>query len=121
VASRSINDLQARADDAERRLLGGIFIRNAAYDQVSEMLKAEHFGDERNGAIYAACGVLIHAGQVALPITVKAYLERCGVLQDVGGPSYLAELANAVITHMDFFDPDFLAWTILERWAGDEE
>lgn len=84
--------------EAEQALLGAIFERNSVYERVSEYLRPEHFADPVHGRIYATCGKLIDRGQMANPVTLKTYFENDGGLAEIGGISYLAQLANAVVS-----------------------
>ncbi|MGE5505576.1 MAG: replicative DNA helicase [Actinomycetota bacterium] len=84
--------------EAEQALLGAVLLNNRAFEKVSEFLRAEHFAEPAHGRIFAACGKLIERGQIANPVTLKTYLEQDGALADVGGPQYLAQLANAVVS-----------------------
>lgn len=83
---------------AEKSLLGAIFVNNRAYEKVGDFLRAEHFVLPEHGRIYAACGILIDRGQIADPVTLKRMFESDGGLQDIGGPAYLAELAESAVT-----------------------
>jgi len=56
--------------EAEKSLLGAIFVNNRAYETVSEFLKPEHFSYPQHGRIYEACAKLIDRGQIADPITL---------------------------------------------------
>jgi len=90
--------------EAEQALLGAIFQSNRAYERVSEFLRPEHFANALHGRIYEACGRLIEQGQLATPVTLKAYLENDPLLREAGGPAYLAQLANAVVTVVNAAD-----------------
>jgi replicative DNA helicase len=84
--------------EAEQALLGAVLLNNRAYEKVSEFLRPEHFAEPVHGRIYVACGRLIERGQIANPVTLKTYFEQDGALAEVGGPAYLAQLANAVVS-----------------------
>ena len=84
--------------EAEQALLGAILLNNRAMEKVSEFLRAEHFADPVHGRIFAACGKLIERGQIANPVTLKTYLDSDAGLAELGGPAYLAQLANAVVS-----------------------
>jgi len=84
--------------EAEKSLLGAIFVNNRAYETVSEFLKPEHFSYPQHGRIYEACAKLIDRGQIADPITLKRYFEADENLANIGGPAYLAELAGSAVT-----------------------
>lgn len=84
--------------EAEKSLLGAIFVNNRAYETVSEFLRPEHFAYPQHGRIFEACTKLIERGQIADPITLKRYFEADENLADIGGPAYLAELAASAVT-----------------------
>ena len=84
--------------DAERGLLGALLVDNRCYERVSEFLRPEHFAFEPHSVIYDACVVLIERNAVADPITLITYFENNQSLDEVGGPSYMAELASAAVT-----------------------
>ncbi|WP_119677752.1 replicative DNA helicase [Indioceanicola profundi] len=84
-------------EEAEQALLGAILVNNKAFEKVGEFLRPEHFFDPANGRIYAACLKLIDRGQVANPLTLKAYFEQDKDLSEIGGAEYLARLAAAIV------------------------
>ncbi|MBR4931458.1 MAG: replicative DNA helicase [Alphaproteobacteria bacterium] len=81
--------------EAEQALLGAILSNNRALEKVSEFLRSECFSNPVHGKIYDACRLYIEQGRIADPITLKAFFEEDDALKDVGGASYLAELAAA--------------------------
>ncbi|MCH7864804.1 MAG: hypothetical protein IIC56_06290 [Proteobacteria bacterium] len=84
--------------EAEKGLLGGIFVNNRAYETVSEFLRPEHFSYQQHGRIFEAAAKLIERGQIADPVTLRRYFEADENLADIGGPAYLAELAASAVT-----------------------
>jgi replicative DNA helicase len=84
--------------EAEQALLGALLIDNAAYDQVSTSLEPEHFYVPVHGRIYDAARALIGRGQIANPVTLKAFFEADDGLADIGGAQYLARLAGAAVS-----------------------
>ncbi len=84
--------------EAEKALLGAILVNNRAYERVSEFLRPEHFALGEHGRVYAAMEKLVERGQMADPVTLKAYFEQDESLADIGGPAYLAELAASAVT-----------------------
>ena len=83
--------------EAEKALLGAILANNNAYDRVSGYLKAEHFADGVNGKIFEAASNLIERGQIADPITLHNFFENDGLVAEIGGTQYLAEIANSLV------------------------
>ncbi len=82
---------------AEQALLGALLANNKAYERVSEFLAPEHFVDPVHGRIFAATARRIEAGQLADAVTLKAEFEHSGVLDEVGGTTYLAQLLGAMV------------------------
>jgi replicative DNA helicase len=82
---------------AEQALLGALLANNKAYERVSEFLTAEHFADPIHGRIYAAIQRRCEAGQIADPVTLRAEFEHSGMLDEVGGNAYLAQLLSAMV------------------------
>ncbi len=82
---------------AEQALLGALLANNRAYERVSEFLSPEHFADPIHGRIYQAIARRIEAGQLADAVTLKAEFEHSGVLEEVGGTAYLAQLLSAMV------------------------
>ena len=84
--------------DAEQELLGAILVNNSAAHRVSGFLHAEHFYNELHRRIYEAALTLVERGEIANPVTLKAYFERDELLAQIGGPPYLARLAAMATT-----------------------
>jgi replicative DNA helicase len=84
--------------EAEKALLGAIFVNDRSYERVSEFLQPEHFALHPHGRIFEACGKLIERGQIADTVTLKNFFEADENLADIGGPAYLAELAASAVT-----------------------
>ncbi len=82
---------------AEQALLGALLANNKAYERVSEFLAAEHFVDPVHARIYQAIARRCEAGQIADPVTLRSEFEHSGVLDEVGGAAYLAQLLSAMV------------------------
>ncbi|NPD65823.1 replicative DNA helicase [Lichenicola cladoniae] len=82
---------------AEQALLGALLANNKAYERVAEFLIPDHFTDPINGRIYQAIVRRVEAGQLADAIMLKAEFEHSGVLDEVGGTAYLAQLLTAMV------------------------
>jgi replicative DNA helicase len=85
-------------EEAEQALLGALLIDNNAYDQVSTFLEPDHFFVPVHGRIFEATRALIGRGQIANPVTLKAYFEADESLAEIGGSHYLARLAGAAVS-----------------------
>ena len=84
-------------DRAEMALLGALLANNKAYERVSEFLSPEHFSDAVHGRIYQAIVRRVEAGQLADAVTLKAEFEHSGLLDEVGGTKYFADLLTAMV------------------------
>jgi replicative DNA helicase len=82
---------------AEQALLGALLANNKAYERVSEFLAPEHFADPVHGRIFRAIQRRVEAGQLADVVTLRPEFEHSGLLDEVGGPAYLAQLLTAMI------------------------
>ena len=83
--------------EAEKALLGAIFANNNAFDRVAGYLRPEHFADPIHGKIFDSISKLIEKGQIADPITLRNLFEQDSSMTDVGGTSYLAEIASSMV------------------------
>src|SRR5690242_11640039 len=82
---------------AEQSLLGALLANNRAYERVAEFLEPEHFADPIHARIFQAIVRRIAKGQLADAVTLKAEFEHSGVLEEVGGTAYLAQLLTAMV------------------------
>ena len=82
---------------AEQALLGALLANNRAYERVSDFLLPEHFADSIHGRIFQAIQRRIENGQLADAVTLKGEFEHSGVLEEVGGTAYLAQLLAAMV------------------------
>ncbi len=82
---------------AEQALLGALLANNKAYERVSDFLTHEHFVDPIHARIFEAVARRVNAGQLADAVTLKAEFEHSGVLDEVGGTAYLAQLLSAMV------------------------
>ena len=81
--------------DAERAVLGAIFVEPRAYERVAGFLRPEHFHDLAHAAVFGRVVAMMAAGETPNPVTLKAWAE--GGLADHGGPGYLNELAACAV------------------------
>ncbi|MCW8306739.1 replicative DNA helicase [Acidiphilium sp. PA] len=99
--------------EAEQALLGALLANNKAYERVSEFLAPEHFADAVHGRIFEAIARRIEGGQLADPVTLRATFEHSGLLDEVGGPAYLAQLLSAMVGIINAGD---YGRTIYDAW-----
>lgn len=82
--------------DAEASVLGALLINNASYDEISEMLSESDFYSPKHGIIYKAITSQIMTRNPADVVTIQAHLERTGQAIEIGGITFLNQLANSV-------------------------
>src|SRR6202050_49821 len=80
--------------EAEQSVLGGLMLDAAAWDQVADRVLAEDFYRHDHKLIFEAIAGLIERSQPCDAVTLSGHLETQGVLDQVGGLSYLGSLAR---------------------------
>jgi replicative DNA helicase len=80
--------------EAEQSVLGGLMLDAAAWDQIADRVIAEDFYRNDHRLIFEAVAVLIERSQPCDAVTLSGHLESQGVLDQVGGLSYLGSLAR---------------------------
>jgi replicative DNA helicase len=84
--------------DVEASLLGSVLIDQDAIVKIADVVRPIDFYDEKHRLIYEACLRLYEQGSPIDIITLSEELRSEGVLQQVGGASYLTQLTNTVPT-----------------------
>ncbi len=84
--------------EAEESVLGGVLIDNAALDRALEIITPDDFYREVHRKIMQAMIDLNQRSEPVDLVTLTDALKGRGVLQDVGGATYLTELAEKVPT-----------------------
>jgi replicative DNA helicase len=80
--------------EAEQSLLGGLMLDSAAWDQVADRVVGEDFYRHDHRLIFEAVAGLIERSQPCDAVTLSGHLESQGLLDQVGGLSYLGSLAR---------------------------
>jgi replicative DNA helicase len=80
--------------EAEQAVLGGLMIDSAAWDQVADRVLAEDFYRNDHRLIFEAAAGLMERNQPCDAVTLSGLLESQGLLDQVGGLSYLGTLAR---------------------------
>lgn len=84
--------------EAEQAVLGGIFLRNTIFHTLIDIVKAEDFYIPSHQILYTTfCELYRKSAPIDL-VSVAAFLNDQGLLEQVGGASYLAELAQTVVS-----------------------
>lgn len=99
--------------DAEAAVLSAILLSREALDRVLEILRPEHFYSDANGRIYEASTQLAVAGTPIDIVSVASWLRDREWLAQIGGASYLAQLADATpaVAHVGAH-----AAVVYEKW-----
>jgi replicative DNA helicase len=100
--------------DAEAAVLSAILLSaDVAGEVLAGPLAPEHFYADANGRIFEAVAELSRAEQPVDIVSVASWLRDRGRLAQVGGPSYLAQLADATpaVAHVDAH-----ARIVLDKW-----
>jgi len=84
--------------EAEQSVLGAVLLENEAINQALEILTPDDFYRETHREIFRAMMELSDHNQPVDAITLTDALRTKSVLEQVGGPGYIAELADAVPT-----------------------
>ena len=80
--------------EAEQAVLGGLMLSTEAWDKVADRLVEEDFYRRDHQLIFRAIGQLAGQGQPCDAITLGEWFEAQGLAEQVGGSSYVIELAS---------------------------
>ena len=94
----SYGHVQPQAPEVEKAVLGALMIDRDAYVEICELLRPESFYDPRHQKIYDAIRQLSVNEMPVDVLTVTEQLNKNGLIQEVGGPAYIAELSSRVAT-----------------------
>jgi replicative DNA helicase len=84
--------------EAEQCLLGAILINNEAFAHAEPHVGADDFFERIHRQIFEACAVLIGAGKLASPVTLKTFLPADLDIEGMKLGQYLARLAAEATT-----------------------
>ncbi|MEO8076509.1 MAG: replicative DNA helicase [Acidobacteriota bacterium] len=82
--------------DAEKSVLGAILVHNEAFNHAAELIDSRDFFRDAHRRIFERMVVLSERGDAIDFVTLKEELARYGELEEVGGPAYIASLADGV-------------------------
>lgn len=82
--------------EAEMALLGSLILNNRVIGDVIERIDGDTFYHPRNQAVFRAISELFSAMKACDSVTLKAELERQGLLEKIGGLDYIAQLVETV-------------------------
>lgn len=87
-----------QAIEAEQSLLGGLMLDRSAITKIADILVSQDFYQAKHRDVYEVIVELFEKGESIDILTVGNRLSEKGLLEKVGGNTYLAELVNAVPT-----------------------
>ncbi len=82
--------------EAEKSVLGAILVHNEAFNHAAELIDSRDFFRDAHRRIFDRMVALSERGDAIDFVTLKEELSRAGELEEVGGPAYIASLADGV-------------------------
>jgi replicative DNA helicase len=91
--------------DAERSVLGAVLVHNDAFNLAAQVIDSKDFYRDAHRRIFDRMVALNERHQAIDFITLKEELARAGDLDEVGGPAYVASLADGVprATNVEYY------------------
>jgi len=96
--AEELRKLPPQSIEAERSLLGCIFLDKDVIYKVADFLRPEDFYRGIHQEIFAACLELFQKGEPIDILSVANRLKEKNLLDEIGGMAYLTELVNSVPT-----------------------
>ena len=84
--------------EAEQAGLGGVFQTNTSFHSLVDVVSPDDFYSPAHRIIFQSFIELYEKNQAMDLVTVANHLEASGKLEDVGGPAYLADLADSPVS-----------------------
>jgi replicative DNA helicase len=91
--------------EAERSVLGAILIQNDAFNLAAQLIDSKDFYRDAHRRIFDRMATLSERNHAIDFVTLKEELSKSGELDEVGGPSYVASLADGVprATNVEYY------------------
>ena len=83
--------------EAEQSVLGALLIDKDAVVEVAEFLRPEHFYQDKHAKVYEAVVKLYESREPVDVVTVGEKLKEAKSLKQVGGVTYLTEVASKIV------------------------
>ena len=80
--------------EGEQAVLGGLLLSPRAFDQVADVITESDFYRENHRLIYRAINELSNTGKPCDAVTVTAWFESRGAVDQVDGGTYISQLAS---------------------------
>ncbi|MCF6276663.1 MAG: replicative DNA helicase [Candidatus Magasanikbacteria bacterium] len=84
--------------DAEKSLIGSILVDPNAMLKIADMIEADDFYKRAHAKIFESISELYSKNEPVDLLVLSNKLEEKGILENIGGKSYLAQLSNSVPT-----------------------
>jgi len=94
-AEPSISQPLPHSIEAEQAVIGGLMLKNDAFDSIAEVLSERDFYSKDHQLIFTAMSRLSAENQPFDPITLSESLQNSNELSAVGGAEYLVDLASS--------------------------
>jgi len=94
-AEPSISQPLPHSIEAEQAVIGGLMLKNDAFDSIAEVLSESDFYSKDHQLIFTAMSRLSAENQPFDPITLSESLQNSNELSAVGGAEYLVDLASS--------------------------
>ncbi len=98
MAEETLEKIPPRSIEAEKALLGCLMINPDSITKVIDYINENDFYKKAHQDIYQVCQELFEKGEAIDLLSCVNRLKEKGILEDVGGNSYLTELINTVPT-----------------------
>ena len=82
--------------DSEKAILGSIMLRPGAIHEINDIVNFDSFYASKHAQVYKIMLELSSKGDPIDILSVSHKLEEKGLLEQMGGSSYLSELTNSV-------------------------
>ena len=92
--SDTVQHLPPHSLSAEQAVIGGLMLDNDRWDDIATLITAAHFYTRANGLIFSAIQALLTDNKPVDLVTLTAFLEQQGTLDQCGGFAYLAEVSK---------------------------
>ena len=91
--------------EAERSVLGAILVQNDAFNLAAQLIDSKDFYRDAHRRIFERMAALSERSHAIDFVTLKEELSKGGELDQVGGPAYVASLADGVprATNVEYY------------------
>lgn len=106
-------ELAPHNQEAEQGLLGCLFSNNRVYDEIALITETDHFFLPAHQRIFDAIKEAVTKNKPASPVHLASQFHDDPDLKNIGGASYLAQVAGSILTPHNAMD---YAETLKDLW-----